>query len=107
MGKGGELYVFDMGKPVKINDLAINLIKLSGLIPGKDIQIVETGLRPGEKLYEELLADTETTKATHHKQIFIAATTTMSPGEVTELIRLVKTSQNWISCIREYRPVKT
>jgi FlaA1/EpsC-like NDP-sugar epimerase len=69
MGNGGEIFVFDMGDPVKISDLANNMILLSGLIPGKDIQIVYTGLRPGEKLFEELLTDKETTLPTHHPKI--------------------------------------
>ncbi|MFM7910797.1 MAG: polysaccharide biosynthesis protein, partial [Bacteroidota bacterium] len=56
MGQGGEIYVFDMGEPVKIADLAHQMVRLSGLQPGKDIAIKYTGLRPGEKLYEELLA---------------------------------------------------
>lgn len=72
MGNGGEIYIFDMGKPVKIYDLAVKMIALSGLRPGIDIQIVETGLRPGEKLYEELLNDKERTIATNHKKILIA-----------------------------------
>ncbi len=69
MGNGGEIFVFDMGEPVKIADLASTMIQLSGLVPGKDIQIVYTGLRPGEKLYEELLTDLETTLPTHHPKI--------------------------------------
>jgi FlaA1/EpsC-like NDP-sugar epimerase len=69
MGRGGEIFVFDMGEPVKIADLARNMILLSGYIPDKDIKIVYTGLRPGEKLYEELLADAETTLPTHHPKI--------------------------------------
>lgn len=72
MGNGGEIYVFDMGEPVKIVDLARNMIKLSGLTPGKDVNIVFSGLRPGEKLYEELLANDENTIPTHHKKILIA-----------------------------------
>lgn len=72
MGRGGEIYIFDMGKPVKIYDLACRMISLAGLKVGEDIQIVETGLRPGEKLYEELLNDKERTVATHHKKIMIA-----------------------------------
>ncbi len=72
MGQGGEIYVFDMGEPVKIWDLATRMISLSGLKPGKDIEIKETGLRPGEKLYEELLNEREHTIATHHKKIMIA-----------------------------------
>ncbi|MFT6845580.1 MAG: FlaA1/EpsC-like NDP-sugar epimerase, partial [Flavobacteriales bacterium] len=71
MGNGGEIFVFDMGKSVKIYDLAQKMIKLSGLTLGKDIQIIFTGLRPGEKLYEELLTNDENTSATHHPQIMI------------------------------------
>ena len=69
--KGGEIFVLDMGEPVKIYDLAENLIKLSGFEPNKDIKIEVTGLRPGEKLYEELLMDEEGLKNTAHEKIFI------------------------------------
>jgi FlaA1/EpsC-like NDP-sugar epimerase len=72
MGKGGEIFVFDMGKPIKIADLAYQMILLSGFIPGKDIQIAYTGLRHGEKLYEELLSDKEITLPTYHPKIKIA-----------------------------------
>lgn len=72
MGKGGEIFVFDMGLPVKINDLARNIIKLSGLTYEKDIKIIYTGLRPGEKLYEELLNNEEFVLPTHHEKIKIA-----------------------------------
>jgi FlaA1/EpsC-like NDP-sugar epimerase len=72
LGKGGEIFIFDMGKSVKIVDLAKKMIKLSRLELGKDIQITFTGLRPGEKLYEELLADKENTIPTHHPQIMVA-----------------------------------
>ena len=72
MGKGGEIYVFDMGDPIRIADLAHQMIQLSGLIPNKDIHIKYTGLRPGEKLYEELLATEENSVATHHPKIMIA-----------------------------------
>lgn len=72
MGRGGEIYVFDMGKSIKILNLAKRMIRLSGLELGKDIQITFTGLRPGEKLYEELLNPAETSLPTHHKKILIA-----------------------------------
>nr|WP_315174851.1 nucleoside-diphosphate sugar epimerase/dehydratase [uncultured Flavobacterium sp.] len=72
MGKGGEIYIFDMGKPVKIIDLARKMIKLAGFIPDKDIPIKIVGLRPGEKLYEELLNDTSKTIPTYHEKIMIA-----------------------------------
>ena len=71
-GDGGEIFVFDMGEPVKIVDLAISMIRLSGLIEGQDIELVYTGLRPGEKLYEELLTDKESLKPSHNELIFIA-----------------------------------
>jgi FlaA1/EpsC-like NDP-sugar epimerase len=72
MGDGGEIFIFDMGESVKIIHLAQKMISLSGLKPGKDIQIKVTGLRPGEKLYEELLANKENTVQTYHSQIMIA-----------------------------------
>ncbi len=72
MGRGGEIYIFDMGKPVKIIDLAKKMIRLAGFIPEKDIEIKIVGLRPGEKLYEELLNDTSKTLPTHHEKIMIA-----------------------------------
>ena len=72
MGNGGEIYIFDMGKPVKIIDLAKKMIKLAGFVPDKEIKIQIVGLRPGEKLYEELLNDTSKTLATHHEKIMIA-----------------------------------
>jgi FlaA1/EpsC-like NDP-sugar epimerase len=72
MGKGGEIFVFDMGHPVKIVDLARQMIQLSGLVPDQDIKIEFTGLRPGEKLYEELLSDSENTLPTHHPRIKVA-----------------------------------
>lgn len=72
MGNGGEIFVFDMGKPIKIYDLAKQMIVLAGLRVNEDIKIIETGLRPGEKLYEELLNDKEKTIATSHDKILIA-----------------------------------
>lgn len=72
MGKGGEIFIFDMGESVKIYDLAVKMIQLSGLNYPKDIDIKITGLRPGEKLYEELLNDGENTLPTHHEKIMIS-----------------------------------
>lgn len=72
MGKGNEIFVFDMGTPVKIVDLARRMIELAGLIPGEDIEIQYTGLRPGEKLYEELLATKENTLSTNNAKIYRA-----------------------------------
>lgn len=72
MGNGGEIFLFDMGECVKIVDLAKKMVKLSGLVLDKDIRIKYTGLRPGEKLFEELLANQENTLPTHHKKIMIA-----------------------------------
>jgi FlaA1/EpsC-like NDP-sugar epimerase len=86
MGKGGEIFVFDMGKQVRIADLAKKMIKLSGLTEGRDIQIVYTGLRPGEKLYEELLADTENTLPTHHPQILIGKVKEYAFDEIKQKI---------------------
>lgn len=86
MGEGGEIFVFDMGKSVKIVDLAKRMIQLSGLTEGKDIDIVFTGLRPGEKLYEELLDDKENNLATHHPKIMIAQTRKIDFKEVKERV---------------------
>jgi FlaA1/EpsC-like NDP-sugar epimerase len=83
MGNGGEIFVFDMGDPVRIYDLAEKMIKLSGFEPGKDIRIVETGLRPGEKLYEELLSSAESTVPTHHPKILIAKVREYESGALT------------------------
>lgn len=76
MGKGGELYVFDMGEPVKIIDLAIRMIRLKGFRYPQDVDIKFTGLRPGEKIFEELLANDENTQKTHHEKIMIATANT-------------------------------
>ena len=74
MGQGGEIYIFDMGKSVRIYDIAKKMIYLSGLKYPEDVDIKITGLRPGEKLYEELLADGENTTKTYHEKIMIAKT---------------------------------
>lgn len=88
MGKGGEIYVFDMGKPVRILDLAERMIRLSGLRPYEDIDIVFSGLRPGEKLYEELLNDASLTLPTHHPKIMISK---VPAPEFQEIKKKVKT----------------
>ncbi len=90
MGNGGEIYIFDMGKPIKIYDLACRMISLAGLRVGEDIKIVETGLRPGEKLYEELLNDKERTYATHHRKIMIAKVQTYSFDDVVKHFTLLR-----------------
>jgi FlaA1/EpsC-like NDP-sugar epimerase len=71
MGNGGEIYVFDMGEPVKIFELAEKMITMDGKIPNKDIKIEITGMRSGEKLYEELVGENEKFKPTHHPKIYI------------------------------------
>lgn len=86
LGNGGEIFCFDMGQPVKIADLAKNMIRLAGFEPGKDIEITYTGLRPGEKLYEELLNQKETTIPTKNKKILVAKVREYDYSEVAEQI---------------------
>lgn len=86
LGNGGEIFCFDMGQPVKIADLAKNMIRLAGFEPGKDIEITYTGLRPGEKLYEELLNQKETTIPTKHKKILVAKVREYEYQEVAKQI---------------------
>lgn len=86
MAKNGELFVLDMGEPVKIYDLAKNLIRLSGFEPDVDVKIIETGLRPGEKLYEELLVKTEELDRTDNSMIFIERDKPLSLTEVDEML---------------------
>ncbi len=90
MAKDGELFVLDMGNPVKIYDLAYNMIKLSGFSPNEDIKIEEIGLRPGEKLYEELLIKTEHLEKTENKKIFIERDTPLTRDEVREKLILLR-----------------
>ena len=82
MGNGGEIFVFDMGEPVKILDLATRMIKLSGFEPNTDIKIIYTGLRPGEKLYEELLSYDAKTLPTHNEKIMVSKDPTMAFNEI-------------------------
>ncbi len=90
MAKDGELFVLDMGKPIKIYDLAYNMIKLSGFIPDEDIKIEEIGLRPGEKLYEELLIKTEHLEKTDNKKIFIEHDKPLSREEVRDKLIILR-----------------
>ncbi|MDQ0064404.1 FlaA1/EpsC-like NDP-sugar epimerase [Chryseobacterium lathyri] len=92
MGKGGEIYVFDMGKPIKILDLAKRMIKLSGYTPDVDIKIDFIGLRPGEKLYEELLTDNSTTIPTHHEKIMISRDPLMEFEDIELLCKQIMRS---------------
>jgi FlaA1/EpsC-like NDP-sugar epimerase len=98
MGKGGEIFIFDMGHSVKIDDLAKRMVQLSGLTLDKDIRIEYTGLRPGEKLYEELLNDQENTMPTHHSKIMIAKVKeydfNVIEKEISELIILFDRQNN-------------
>ena len=86
MGNGGEIYIFDMGKPVKIVDLAKRMIRLSGT---PNIKIEFTGLRHGEKLFEELLSNTECTKPTHHEKIMIANVREYEYDEVCRMLDIL------------------
>ncbi len=99
MGNGGEIYLFDMGKPVKIVNLARKMIMLAGLVPDKDIKIEFTGLRPGEKLYEELLNNKEVTTQTHNPKITIAKVQQYDYDEVSkqikELLRFCKLNKSY------------
>ncbi|WP_126651992.1 polysaccharide biosynthesis protein [Chryseobacterium aureum] len=89
MGEGGEIFVFDMGEPVKILDLARRMIKLSGFEPNLDIKIIYTGLRPGEKLYEELLSDDAKTLPTHNEKIMISRDPSMGFEEIDTLTKQI------------------
>ena len=94
MAKGGEIFVLDMGAPVKITTLAENLIRMYGKVPNKDIPIIFTGLRPGEKLFEELLMDEEGLKSTGNKKIFIGNQIEINEEELlAKLDRLRKVSE--------------
>lgn len=98
MGKGGEIFIFDMGKSVKIVELAKKMIRLAGLTPNQDIKIKFTGLRPGEKLFEELLNDNENTLPTHHEKIMIGKVSAFEfsdiEAKIVELIDFAKQNDN-------------
>ncbi len=108
MGQGGEIFVFDMGKSVKIVELATKMIRLSGFKPNEDIEIKFTGLRPGEKLYEELLNDLENTLPTHHDKIMIAKVRENDFDTITEKFNVLKeaiASQNNIKIVRQMKKI--
>ena len=98
MGSGGEIFLFDMGEPIKIYDLAKNMILLSGLKPNIDIELKFVGLRPGEKLYEELLTDAAIAQPTHHQKIMISKETNanfdVNTKKIEKLIEVVRTSDS-------------
>lgn len=101
MGSGGEIFLFDMGEPIKIFDLAKNMILLSGLKPNIDIELKFVGLRPGEKLYEELLTDAAIAQPTHHQKIMISKETNTNfdanTKKIEKLIEVVRTSDSKIT----------
>lgn len=90
MASGGEIFILDMGRPVKIVDLARDLIRLSGLEPDKDIKIEFSGIRPGEKLFEELLTSEEGTTATRHKRIFVARPNHINSEDIADLLVTIR-----------------
>jgi FlaA1/EpsC-like NDP-sugar epimerase len=92
MGRGGEVFVLDMGEQIKVANLARNMIVLAGLVPGKDVDIVFTGLRPGEKLYEELFEDGEQVEPTTHLKIHRAVGTPVPVGELGEWLESLQTT---------------
>jgi FlaA1/EpsC-like NDP-sugar epimerase len=107
MGKGGEIFVFDMGKPVSIADLAKKMIRLYGYVPSVDIDIRFTGLRPGEKLYEELLMDSENTTATYHEKIMIARIRNVNSEtlvtDLKELFELARHTQSTMELVAQMK----
>ena len=103
---GGEIFVLDMGDPVKIYDLAESLIRLSGLVPGEDIKIEVTGLRPGEKLYEEILMNEEGLQKTAHNKIHVAEPMSITMKDIEEkLNRFDKLLKNEDVTIEEIKSV--
>lgn len=107
IGNGGQIYIFDMGEAVKIYDLAEKMIRLAGKTPGKDIEIVETGLRPGEKLYEELLATEENTLPTPHRKLRIAKVRQYRFDFIRPRIhKLITTAAEWTDPLEVVKQLK-
>lgn len=107
MGKGNEIFAFDMGSPVKIVDLATRMIELAGFVPGKDIEIVYTGLRPGEKLYEELLATRENTVPTNNPQIFRAKVREYAFEDISRAVLYLNEMAIQVNKLETVRVMKT
>jgi FlaA1/EpsC-like NDP-sugar epimerase len=112
IGRGGEVFVLDMGSPVRILDLAREMIRRHGLVPDRDVQVRFTGVRPGEKLYEELARDDERTAATGHEKIRVWHLPPADPNEVARGLDLLADSVRsperavaaLAACVPEYRP---
>lgn len=98
--EGGEVFLFDMGDPVKINDMACDLIRLHGHVPNQDIRIIYTGLRPGEKLYEELLTNEEGTTSTKHKKIYKAKISPMEKGALQNSLDVLKSTRDRLTILK-------
>jgi len=98
--EGGEVFLFDMGDPVKINDMACDLIRLHGHVPNQDIRIIYTGLRPGEKLYEELLTNEEGTTSTKHKKIYKAKISPMEKEALQDSLDVLKSTRDRLTILK-------
>lgn len=109
MAKGGEIFILDMGEPIKIDKLARDLIKLSGFEPDEDIEIIYTGLRPGEKLYEELLMSEEGINNTSHNKIYIAKPMEITIDELNTKLQTLKeglkgTNEDIVKSVKQVVP---
>jgi FlaA1/EpsC-like NDP-sugar epimerase len=108
MGKGGEIFVFDMGKSIRIADLARNMITLAGLKPDVDVKITYTGLRPGEKLYEEVLSEDETNLPTYHPKIMLARVQSTDYDTIneaiTDLVTIARKGNEW-ECVKAMKDI--
>jgi FlaA1/EpsC-like NDP-sugar epimerase len=103
IGNGGQIFIFDMGEPIRIIDIATNLIRLSGMEPYKDIQIKFTGLRPGEKLFEELFSENEPPLPTHNPRINIAK---VEPVDYNNILNLINDTLNNLNRRSELEIIK-